>query len=208
MKVPSWSYVVGILMMLFGGCTVLKSAQGTQQKSFQEQIEGNNEMMERFNIENENAVDPDSLTAALDSMVVSLDSLKNSDLDNPFAKKMLDMVGQVINMSEYTKTWLVRFAYIGIFVGLLYLIGGLLLMVPKTFSVKIALAALILSIILGIAQPIILSLDPSGSAFSFITGLGGIFSIIVDIILLIVIMASDKSVYRGDYVKDPADDYI
>ncbi len=88
-----------------------------------------------------------------------------------------------------------RFGYIGIVISLLYALGGILLLTPKRFSIKVVYAALILSILFSVTQTIVLTSDSESGFIAMSKGFSQIFGIIVDIILLSVVFASDKEVY-------------
>ena len=106
------------------------------------------------------------------------------------AESMMDMM----KMSEYTQTWLVRFGYIGLVISLLYVLAGIFLINPKPFSIKLAYAALILSAVATIAQLVVLNMDEEANQLmslgnSFSSG----FGIFIDLILLVIVGSADKS---------------
>lgn len=106
-----------------------------------------------------------------------------------------ESVEKMLNLSEFTKTWIVRFGYIGVIVSLLYALSGIFLLTPKSFSIKFVYAILILSILLSVTQTIVLTSDSESGFIAMSKGFSQIFGIIIDIILLSVVFASDKEVY-------------
>lgn len=184
MKTPTWVTVVGICMILFGGCGEISSIQKTYLPYM---VEMQSKMLENMS----NLPTPgnyDSL--ANDSTRVINDNFKN------MTKGMQSM----FEMSEDTKMWTVRFGYIGVFTNLIYILGGVFLLVRKRFSIKLAVGALLLSIIFGITQSIVLT-TTSTSFLAKSAGFGNVFGIVVDIVLIIVIFSMDKSYFSFDQEK-------
>lgn len=108
-------------------------------------------------------------------------------------------VNKILYMSDFTKTWMIRFGYLGLIMGLLYIIGGVFLLILKPFSVNLAYGVLILSIIFSVIQALTLSGDASRGIVALTAGFSHAFGIIIDIVLIVVILASDKTAYQGNH---------
>ena len=108
---------------------------------------------------------------------------------------MSKTMGDMFYMSEFTKTWIVRFGYIGIVVSFIYILGGVFLLIRKPFSLKLAYGALSLSILFSVIQSIVISIDSASGFMAMSAGFSQVFGIIIDIILIIVIATSDKAAY-------------
>jgi hypothetical protein len=192
MKRPTWGTVIGVLMMAFGGCSVLNNIQAISlpAKLDEKKAEFHKKMEEK------KANKPDTLiTAETDSLTLLGDS---SGTKKYKAEKKFDLAKNVLDMPESTKTWIVRFGYMGIIVAILYGLGGVYLLIPKKFSVKLAYGVLILSIAFTAAKTIVL-LSPGSASGVIALTMGGtqLFSILIDIVLLSVVFASDKEFYTG-----------
>ena len=191
MKAPTWGTVIGILMIVFGGCSVMNDIQSINLPS----------MMEKQKlIFQEKVAEKEAEENLTDSITVepvdSLDENTRSEEQNGFfGDDPKESIEKMLNLSEFTKTWIVRFGYIGIVISLLYALGGILLLTPKRFSIKVVYAALILSILFSVTQTIVLTSDSESGFIAMSKGFSQIFGIIVDIILLSVVFASDKEVY-------------
>ncbi|MEP4533999.1 MAG: hypothetical protein ABJ004_13000 [Cyclobacteriaceae bacterium] len=175
MKTPTWAIVVGIFLMLFGGCSVSKSIQAI---NMPDMIEMQTKMMEK--------------------MTQSSDSLSNNSINEQTEvfQGMAEGMQEMFAMSEFTKTWTVRFGYLGIVVAIIYVFSGIFLMVRRDFSIKLAYGALILSMVFSAIQSLVLASDSSGGYISKAAGFGNSFGIILDLILLVVIVAMDKSAFQ------------
>jgi hypothetical protein len=110
-------------------------------------------------------------------------------------KYVLRNIGDVFNMSEHTKKWMIRFGYIGIVVALIYAAGGLFLLIMKPFSINLAYIALGVSIIYALARAITLATD-AGDLITLSSYVESGISIVIDIILILVIFSSDKYEYE------------
>jgi VIT1/CCC1 family predicted Fe2+/Mn2+ transporter len=199
MKTPTWGVVIGILMVLFGGCSVMNDINAIRLPSVLEKQrailhekaeERKNEEKDEREIEEEAETNQDTtLTEATDSL--------------EFAEAMEDeedmkKIENILNVSEFTKTWMVRFGYIGIVISVLYLLAGIFLLIPKKFSIKLAYTALILSITLSGTSAVILTTDSTSTGFiGLVTGFSQIFGVIIDIVLLAIIFASEKEAYTA-----------
>lgn len=189
MKIPAWAIVVAILMMLFGGCGMVSDMQQIFTPSM---AELQTRMVEDMEQRHKNA---DTVTTVYRSATDSSSTTITTTTDPAFPKAGESMK-KMLYISEYTRTWLIRFGYIGLFVSLLYLLGGLFLLFRKPFSIPLACTALVLSIALGIAQAIVLSRDTSSGFIANMYSIMQVIGIVIDVILLIVVAFVDKTSYR------------
>lgn len=135
-------------------------------------------------------------THAADSSATKIDSLATAD-DDP--KESFDekqkKVDEMLKLSDFSKTWIVRFGYVGVFSAVLYILGGIFLLVRKSFSIKLAYAVLIFSILSSAVQAAVLTSGESSGIIALSTGLSQLLGVVVDIILIAIIFASDKEAY-------------
>jgi hypothetical protein len=187
MKAPTWGTAIGVIMIIFGGCSVMNDLQSINLPGV---------------LEKQKVIINDTLeeNAEEDSLVSEqIDSLGTPEKDGVDAfqdpKKIAE---EVLTLSEFTKTWIVRFGYIGVGVSLLYILGGIFLLTPRKLSIPIAYAALIVSIAFSGIQAVVLTSSGSASGLIALTsGFSQIFGIIIDIILLSIVFASDKDAYHN-----------
>lgn len=180
MKTPTWAYVIGIIMICVGGCKSMTSIKYINMPSLlkvQQQIMDN--MTKGFEGNTEDSV-PDSTRASTDLM------MKNAG----------DTLKKQFYMSEFTKRWSVNFGYIGLFISLLYILGGIFLMSIRSFSLKLAFSAIGLSILFSIVRAIVLARGHDDGFTALSTRVSAMFAIFTDLIVLIVILISDKSTYK------------
>jgi hypothetical protein len=185
MKTPTWGTVIGVLMIMFGGCSVLSNVQliNLPDKLEEKKVEIHHNMDE-------------SKTEESDSVDVEANDSLITESGPSGKEEKLEEAEKALELSEFSKTWMVRFGYIGIIVALIYMTSGFFLMKPKRFSIQLAYGALILSIAYCATQTVVLtSAGSSAGMIALITGASKIVSIIIDIILLSVVFASDKEAY-------------
>ncbi|TRX58855.1 hypothetical protein FNH22_13350 [Fulvivirga sp. M361] len=190
MKTPTWAIVVGICLMLFGGCSVTKNIQAI---NMPEMLEMQQDMMEKMSgYKGENSFD--SLSTTSGSNIYEAP-------DAEMFKNMTEGMQKVFAVSDFTKTWTVRFGYIGLLVAILYVLSGVFLLIKKEFSIKLVYLALVTSIVFSVIQSFVLALDPAGGLMAMSAGFGNIFGIMIDIILIIVVVTIDKSTYFNNAEK-------
>jgi Na+-translocating ferredoxin:NAD+ oxidoreductase RnfD subunit len=198
MKTPTWATVIAVIMIVFGGCGAINDIRSI---SMPEKLE---EGKEKIKIKaDKKALQDSTAIAALDSTETagadSIAATSDGDADKAdipfFGKKSQE---EILTLSEFSKTWIVRFGYIGAVVSLIYLVGGIFLLVRRVFSIKIVYAALAISILCAGAQTSILTSTAAGDFMSKMVGLSQLPSILIDIVLLAVVFASDKDAYKEE----------
>jgi Na+-translocating ferredoxin:NAD+ oxidoreductase RnfD subunit len=185
-EVPVWGYVIGIIMIFFGGCSTLNNKDSIYTPEVIEKTE----------------TEIDSFYMALDSLernsiyISDKDTLRTEELDG-FKTIMKDTVSGMVSFSDHYKRWVVIFGYIGIILSLLYIVGGIFLMVIRKFSIMIAYSALIAYITFGIVQMVVLSLGSNGGLVGISIIFDNLFGVFLDVGILIAVIACDKTVYRS-----------
>ena len=188
MKTPTWGTAIGIVMIVFGGCGALNDIKAI---SMPEELAKQKELMKDKMKEERSASQDSPGTESTDSIANT--TTENEEEISFFGKKQ--SVDEILDLSEFTKTWIVRFGYIGAFVSLLYMLGGVFLLVRKPFSINLVYAALVISIFCSGAQAAVLTSSSSLGIIAITTGLSQIFGIIIDIVLLAIVFSSDKEAY-------------
>jgi hypothetical protein len=196
MKTPTWGYVIGIFMMLFGGCRCTSNYQAVMMPQLLEMQKG---MMKTFTQSMPARRDNDT-SAKTDDSITAQSSNHAAKQPHDDAGKFMD---NVFYMSDFQKTWVVRFGYFGFIPTFIYIMAGIFLLIRRNFSIKLAYAALVFYIAFRIVQALILL---PGAATGFITaslGMSNIFGVMVDVVFIIVISVSDKSAYRFENLPPP-----
>lgn len=195
MKTPTWATVTGILMIVFGGCSVMNDIKSItlptmleKQKSLvQEKMkEARTHQLEEDSIANASA---DSLAQA------GNDDIEEDEEEESFEEKE-KKVDEMLKLPEFSKIWIVRFGWVGLVSAILYAIGGIFLLVKKPFSIKLAYVVLGISIITSATQAAVLTSGSSSGIIALTTGLSQLVGVLIDIILIAVIWTSDKEAYQ------------
>lgn len=185
MKTPTWGTAIGVIMILFGGCGALNDFGAI---NMPEKLAKQKAIMKE-KLEEAESVEQDSVTTTTEDSV----STEEEEIDFFGEKQSID---EVLTLSDFTKTWIVRFGYIGVVVSFLYMLGGVFLLVRKPFSIKLVYTALIISILCSGAQAAVLTSSSSSGLIAMSTGISQIFGIVIDVILLAVVFSSDKDAYN------------
>lgn len=196
MKTPTWGTVVGILMLLFGGCSILSDVQSINMPGM---IEMQEEMMNVFSEEYQKST-TDTIDFHHSENEQDSTGISSSVETNINSGQLNTMMNRMFYVSDFTKIWMVRLAYMGLIISFIYMLGGLFLLIPQKFTLILLYSTLILSITFGIFKVIMLSVDASGSFLSMSMGFSQVFGIFIDIILLIVVSVSDKTLYKKNKI--------
>ena len=197
MKTPTWGIVVGSLMLLFGGCSILNDIQSINMPGM---IEMQQEMMNVFSEEYQTSTADTIDFYNPDNEYDSTTGLSSSVETNISGEQLNSMMKSMFYVSEFTKIWVVRLAYMGLIISFIYMLSGLFLLLPQKFTLILLYSTLILSVIFGIFKVIMLSVDASGSFLSMSMGFSQVFGIFIDIILLIVVSVADKTPYKKNQI--------
>lgn len=197
MRIPTWAYVVGVCMILFGGCSLTQDIQSINVRSM---MEAQMAMLENLEGEIEVEIEETDSLSTSDSTFTASDSI-GTDMGEGITN-MAEGIKDIFNMSDYAIKWTIRFGYIGLFLSLLYIFGGVFLMVKRKFSIKLAYTALLASIVFSIVQTLVMNADPTNNFVSQMSSLGYLFGMFLDLILLVVILACDKSAFGNAPVEE------
>lgn len=173
--------------MLLGGCSTIKNCQLILTPVL---LENQKAMMK--GLVPMVSVRVDTTTQTLGDSSITVIEKTRSPLGN---KEMIQNMEKMFYMSDFQKTWIVRLGYIGFIPSLIYIVGGLFLLIKRRFSIKLACSALILSALFSVIRTVVLLKDASIGFIAMSSSFGMIFGVIMDVILLIIILASDRSYY-------------
>jgi hypothetical protein len=212
MSRPTWVIFYSIFIILIGGCGILDKLADTQ-------AEKSLSIFENINLETNTDFDTDEVD---DSKVVDItkDTLSEAKVDsiNERLKSLfgdtlimgednkVDMkatIGKSIKMSEYRIKWTKTFGWIGVCFGLLFVIGGILMLTKNKLTIPFILTILSTSMAVGLFKYFIFKADTGSGQ---LVNMGGKFdvlwSIALDVILLIVFMVVDKSYFGEEKYKE------
>jgi len=208
MKRPTWAIIVGVFMLLFGGCGALSKVGDIKTPEMMELVnetieeaEANSKANTDSEIEEEeegDSIQQTKVTELTDdekkilemfSDSVEVDSMQNVDFETTMKNSF--------KFSEYRQTWMVRFGYMGLVVALLFLIGGIMLLASRKYTIPVVLTTLAVSLAFGILQLAIYAADVgTGKMIGNLSSIGIYFSIALDIVFLIIVMVCDKTYFQ------------
>jgi hypothetical protein len=198
MKTPTWATVTGILMIIFGGCSVVNDIKSitlpgmldSQRGLIKEKMDEAKAHAKEDSVSRANAADSSATADDADED----DDDEEENVEKTFEEKEKE-VEEALKLPEFSKIWIVRFGWIGLASAVLYAFGGIFLLVKKPFSIKLAYAVLIFSIATSAAQAAVLTSGESSGLIALTTGLSQLVGVLIDIILIAVIYSSDKEAY-------------
>jgi len=108
-----------------------------------------------------------------------------------------------MKISDYRKSWMIKFGYISILLCSLFLISGLLLLNKHKLTIPLSLLTLSLGIAFAIFKLMIYGQDTdTGKFLSMGEDIGNYFGIFYYIILLIVLLVCDRTYYNMETAKE------
>lgn len=128
-----------------------------------------------------------------DIIGAAMDQARN---DPEFPERLGEIMESLFEMPDWFNVWALFFGIAGLLVTGYYLLASIWLLQVKPSADKLMISALLISIILAIIQAITAALAGGFIAIMFI--IGGVFSIIIDLVLLIVVLTSDRSIFSRD----------
>ena len=153
MKIPTWGYIIGIFMLLIGGCSGTSSIQAIYTPTI---LDMQKKMMQGFT-EGSKSVKTDSLSNQNQQNTKSSKEL-NSD-QKKLIKNMSETMEQMFYMSDYAKKWSVIFGYTGVLISFIYMLAGVFLMIRKPFSINLVYIALGLFILFNLFSVLYFSIN-------------------------------------------------
>lgn len=210
MKTPTWATVIGIIMILFGGCGALSNVQKIQSPNTLDEMSGAFEEISdqieaemKTNLEPQDSSDTDMETdghvsidlgeddqASKVQIKLPKDSSDIATFENVFGK-----FDNMLVFSDYYKTWIVRLGIIGLIASIIYLAAGLLLIMGKSYSINVTYGAIAFSLFSVIFQIIILALDKESGFVAKTGNFTNYFMVLINVILIVIVLASDKSFF-------------
>ncbi len=201
MDKPTWATVVGIMMILIGGCGTINNVKKINAPKA---IDMASEIMN--NVPPENTPDKNQdISENQDSTYQSTGREQDSVLQNRMEQdsmvtamfeKYFGSMEKMMVFTDYYKKWIVRLGIIGTLIALLYFLAGILLTLGKPIALKLTYIALLTNLAFMIFQIIIMSMDKEGGMLSKMSvNLGSYFTIFLDLVLLVIVFAVDKSFF-------------
>ncbi len=194
MKIPAWGYVVGIIMLLMGGFGILGDLQLI-----------NSPAIIKLQKETLDDITKDIRIRNTDSSYTQIDLQKATSVNRTDRRKLYNNVAttlyEILDVPDLTLKWFVRFGYIGLLFSILKMVAGAFLMVKRSFSYIFALSILILTFGLNIIQFMIFDSDYTGGFLSLLVGYSQLIFAIFNLILIVIMLASDKTSYLHNHGK-------
>jgi len=166
MSRPTWITVTGVLLIIFGVLGMI----GNIQAIFMPKYMGLHESF--FEIVRERAEEKD-----------------------PDAAEVFDEIEQMSEVPEWFPAFISFYGLLGVLFMLIYFYSGIAMLNLKRNAIRIAYFALGLSIMFAFVQILIALLFLSSFVVIGMV-LGGIISLVIDLVLLAVIMTHDQSAFK------------
>jgi|GEM_PF-3442643 len=180
MKRPTWATIVGVITIVLG---IFGVASGIQSMFIPSFYEVHSEIMTELQTNN---------------MTENQDFLNDSLMSKEY--KALPQKNSNEQFESYFKlpAWYIKWAFflgvISTLISIIYLISGVFLLTIKPYALRVFYIAIGLSLLWTVLQAAIFMQTKSFFAISALPS--AVFSIIFDLILLIVALVGDKDIYQ------------
>ncbi|MBK8668037.1 MAG: hypothetical protein IPN89_00680 [Saprospiraceae bacterium] len=206
-QTPTWAIIIAILMMLIGGCGIkndlqsihIRSVLALKDKIFDNIIEKQDPSVTEAD---SGEMDQDTLPGNDVKVTINSDSTTSPDSmdekNNAELIKMKDTFSKMADIPEDVIQRIIQLGYVSLIFSVLFIIGGIFLLVRRPFSIQLVYLALGANIIFSMVRWIMLS-GKGGSMLAIANSVGSASSIFASVVLIAVVVSCDKSHYEDKY---------
>ncbi len=211
MKRPSWATAIGIIGILFGALGIIG---GIQEMMMPKMLQMQKEMFKTFanapHTRHEHPapieaprgladMDPKNSTdnAPTPPAAENPNKPDNQSLPNPAFPQQIE---KMFDVPDWFGSWSVAIGIAKMIVSGFYLFASIWLLMLKPTSIKLFYWAVGASILLGVVKAIV-----GISALSFMVMammMGGLFGVVIDVVMIVVVALSDKTAYLPNQQND------
>jgi len=127
-----------------------------------------------------------------DIMDIAMDEARR---DPEFPDRMADKISSIWNLPAWFDTWAVVFGLAGLAVAVFYLLAAIRFIQVKPGADRILMWALGVSMLLAVLQAV--TIVTAGSFMAIMFTAGAAFSLVIDLVLMVVIATSDRSLFNA-----------
>ncbi|MBK9733526.1 MAG: hypothetical protein IPO92_00600 [Saprospiraceae bacterium] len=170
-KTPTWAIITAVFIMLIGGCGIKNDIQSIKIRDIIAMKDNIFNAIDKDNMENLDTSivktsNVDSITPErVDTTLVVNDTMSGKDSitsltgkeDKNEREDVKKMLNEVFTISEKMIGRFIIFGYIGLIFSVLLIVGGLFLLIKKSFSIKLVYAAIGANILFSLVRWIMLT---------------------------------------------------
>jgi hypothetical protein len=188
MKRPRWINVIGILMIIFA---VFRFSSSWQMMITPGTIEELKETLDKISSDTVTSIDETFDMGGI-KVKVKEDSISQSeDID-----WLRSIIGYTTKPSKYFLKWVRPLGISGMVVMILYLAGGVILLMARPISPVIAYFTLGISVVFYILVFFIMLSDPDDSYLSVSMAINRVIAIPIDLAILLYLIGAEKDYFR------------
>ncbi len=114
--------------------------------------------------------------------------------DPEYPAEMMERMKCLWQVPDWIGTWAIVFGALGVLVAAFYLISAIMLLQVKPGGARLMIAALVASMVLAIVQAA--TIATAGGFIAIAFTMGAAFSFVIDLVLLVIILTSDRTIFR------------
>jgi len=180
-KTPTWVTVVAIIAIIFSSFGILG---GTQEIIMPQMVEFQKQMFSTMTEEFKREIEKQPAPSDPGAQQVQQSVLH-----------MFELIEQMFNFPDWYKSWMVVSGILSLLVNGFYLLATIWFMQLRRRAIPLIYAAFGLSIALGITK-VVVAVNALSSVAMFMMA-GGLIAIVIELVLLIVVLSSDKKCFTN-----------
>jgi hypothetical protein len=114
--------------------------------------------------------------------------------DPDYPDQVMEHMRTMWEAPDWFTTWAILFGIAGVLVAAYYLISAIMLLQVKPNGDKMMISALAASMIVAVVQAA--TVAAAGGFIAIMMGMGAVFGFVIDLVLLVVILTSDRTIFR------------
>ena len=201
MTKPTWAKILGVLMILIGGCGATQDLKLTKTNQL---IEFQSDLLEEIDKNGDINIDSSGLESL--KKMVEKDSISLPD-SLITGETLADSFNQLTYIPPTVATKLIKHGYLGYIFSLLYVLAGIALLTFRKHVIKIVYGVVILCLAFALYQHLDLRNAGLSSLFKIGLNLQNGFGALIDIIVLVTFTVVGKEYFRDNYSTEPEDYY-
>jgi hypothetical protein len=183
-KKPTWVNVMGVLAIIFGLMGVMGVMGGVQEILMPQMLDAQKEFLGEMKAELKPKVENELI-------VETLEKKETNDIDPSF---IFNQFESMLSFPDWFKKWAPIIGGVSMIAGILYLLGGVFLLMVKSFAPNFFLIACGFSIFWEVVSTLIYS---NLGGLMFLGQLpGAIVSILIDAVLMTVLLTSNQRIFK------------
>lgn len=189
-KRPTWVLTIGIVCIILG---LFRFFNAYEMTVLPQKLEEAREVLEKISQDSSVNIEG-NLGVPWLKYKIKTDSITGQEIEE--LENLKSMLNSTLDASNHFLRWVVPMGLAGMVVTLIYIMGGILLLIARPFSVKFIYFALGLSILFYTFMFMVLLSDKTPSFLGYNAAIGRGAAVIIDLVLIGFAISGAKDYFR------------